>query len=217
MDNTMKGFEDLRSSKNPKARIKIKKGHFATENSHLDTYIDMSTVKTRHHNAQQAAKVLADEYAHNSYINTIVCLDEMEVVGSFLAEELADHNNYSLSKDNNISVITPEYSTFGQILFRDNKQRMIKDQQVLILAASVTTGKTIKRAIDTVLYYGGTICGISSIFSAVPAINGIEIKTIFTEHDVPKYHAYEPADCPMCRAGQRVEALVNSFGYSELK
>ena len=94
---------------------------------------------------------------------------------------------------------------------------MIKDQQVLILAASVTTGKTIKRAIETVLYYGGTVSGISAIFSAVPAIAGIEIKTIFTETDVPKYHAYEPADCPMCRAGQRVEALVNSFGYSELK
>jgi len=216
MDNTMKGFEDLRSAKNPKARIKIKKGHFATENSHLDTYIDMSTVKTRHQNSKEAAKIIADEYVHNTYVNTIVCLDEMEVVGTFLAEELSE-NNYSLSKDNNISVITPEYSTFGQILFRDNKQRMVKDQQVLILAASVTTGKTIKRAIETVLYYGGTVCGISSIFSAVPAIAGIEIKTIFTESDVPKYHAYEPADCPMCRAGQRVEALVNSFGYSELR
>ena len=158
MDNTMKGFEDLRSSKNPKARIKIKKGHFATENSHLDTYIDMSTVKTRHHNAQQAAKLIADEYAHNAYINTIVCLDEMEVVGAFLAEELADNNNYSLSKDNNISVITPEYSTFGQILFRDNKQRMIKNKQVLILAPSITTGKSVLTAIEAVLYYGGTVC-----------------------------------------------------------
>ena len=43
----------------------------------------------------------------------------------FFEEQLADFNNYSLSKDNNISVITPEYTTFGQILVRDNKQRMI--------------------------------------------------------------------------------------------
>ena len=41
-------LENLRSTKNPKARIKIMKGHFATSNSHLDTYIDMSTVKIRH-------------------------------------------------------------------------------------------------------------------------------------------------------------------------
>ena len=39
-------LENLRSTKNPKARIKIMKGHFATSNSHLDTYIDMSTVKS---------------------------------------------------------------------------------------------------------------------------------------------------------------------------
>ena len=216
MDNTMKGFEDLRSSKNPKARIKIKRGHFATENSHLDTYIDMSTVKTRHHNAQEAAKVLASEYTHNTFVNTIVCLDEMEVVGSFLAEELADNSQYSLSKDNNISVITPEYNN-GQILFRDNKKRMIYGQQVLLLAASAATGKTIKRAIESILYYGGSVCGIASIFSAVPAIAGMEIKSVFAANDIPGYHTYEPADCPMCRSGQRVEALVNSFGYSELK
>ena len=37
-------LEDLRSAKNPKARIKILKGHFATSHSHINTYIDMSTV-----------------------------------------------------------------------------------------------------------------------------------------------------------------------------
>ena len=52
-------------------------------------------------------------------------------------------------------------------MFRDNKQRMIENQQVLILAASVTTGKTISKAIESILYYGGTVCGVSAIFSAV--------------------------------------------------
>ena len=140
----------------------------------------------------------------------------MEVVGTFLAEELADNNNYSLSKDNNISVITPEYNS-GQILFRDNKKRMIYGQQVLLLAASAATGKTIKRAIESILYYGGNVCGIAAIFSAVPAIAGMEVKSVFGANDIPGYHTYEPADCPMCRAGRRVDALVNSFGYSELK
>ena len=83
-------LEDLRSKKNPKARIKVLKGHFATSNSHLNTYIDMSTVKTRHNNAREAAKELANEYMCNTYINTIVCLDETEVIGTFMAEQLAD-------------------------------------------------------------------------------------------------------------------------------
>ena len=209
-------LEDLRSTKNPKARIKVLKGHFATSNSHLNTYIDMSTVKSRHNNAREAAKELAHEYMSNTFVNTIVCLDETEVIGTFMAEQLADSNRMSLSAGNNISVITPEFDAIGQMMFRDNKQRMIKDQQVLILAASVTTGKTINMAIECVLYYGGTVCGVASIFSAVNKIAGMEIKTIFTARDIPDYRAYEPAKCPMCEEGKRVEAIVNSYGYSKL-
>lgn len=209
-------LEDLRSTRNPKARIKILKGHFATSNSHVNTYIDMSTVKTRHNNAREAAKELANEFINNTEINTIICLDETEVIGTFMAEMLADSSTMSMSYKNNISVITPEFDQIGQIMFRDNKVRMIENQQVLILAASVTTGKTILRAIDSILYYGGTICGISSIFSAVTKIAGMEVKTIFTSQDVPGYRAYKPHECPMCKEGKRVEAIVNSYGYSKL-
>lgn len=63
-------LEDLRSTRNPKARIKIMKGHFATSNSHLNTYIDMSTVKTRHNNAKETAKELANAYMTNATIDT---------------------------------------------------------------------------------------------------------------------------------------------------
>ena len=35
-------FVNLRSRKNPKARIKLMGGHFATMNSHVNTYIDMA-------------------------------------------------------------------------------------------------------------------------------------------------------------------------------
>lgn len=93
---------------------------------------------------------------------------------------------------------------------------MVKDQQVLVLAASLTTGKTINRAIESVLYYGGTVCGMCAIFSAVTRVAGMEIKTIFTSRDIPDYRAYEPHECPMCKDGQRVEAIVNSYGYSKL-
>lgn len=209
-------LKDLRSSKNPKARIKILQGHFATGNSHINTYIDMSTVKTRHNNAREAAKELAKEYLTTTMVDTIVCLDETEVIGTFLAEILSDSTTTSMSSKNNISVITPEFHQAGQIVFRDNKQRMIKNQQVLILAASVTSGKTVSKAIESVLYYGGSVCGICSIFSAVTKIAGMKINTIFTSSDVPDYRAYAPHDCPMCKEGRPVEAIVNSYGYSKV-
>ena len=207
---------DLRSTKNPKARIKIMKGHFATSHSHINTYIDMSTVKSRHNNCRETAKVLASEYMHTVPVDTIVCLEETDSIGTFMAEQLADANAYSLSKGNNISIISPEYHQSGQILFRDNVQRMIKNSQVLILAPSITTGKSVKRAIEAVLYYGGTVCGICSVFSSINKINGLEVKTIFTSKDLPDYRAYSSTDCPMCQAGQKLDAIVNSYGYSKL-
>lgn len=209
-------LEDLRSKKNPKARIKIMKGHFATSHSHINTYIDMSTVKVRHNNGRETAKVLAAEYLDNTMVDTIVCLEETETVAAFMAEQLADMHLYSLSKGNNISIVTPEFNQGGQILFRDNKVRMIENQQVLILAASITTGKTVSQAIESILYYGGRVCGICAIFSSVNRIAGMEVKTIFTSADLPDYRSYSPLECPMCKEGQRLEAIVNSYGYSKL-
>ena len=52
---------DLRSAKNPKARIKIMKGHFATSHFHINNYIDISTIKVRHMNCREAARVLTED------------------------------------------------------------------------------------------------------------------------------------------------------------
>ena len=62
----------------------------------------------------------------------------------------------------------------------------------------------------------------SSIRDVVPndismILEKTQIKTIFTSKDVPDYRAYDPHECPMCKEGSRVEALVNSFGYSKLE
>ena len=100
-------FVNLRSRKNPKARIKLMGGHFATMNSHVNTYIDMSTVKTRHNNARETAATLAEEYKTGTMVETIVCLKNTEVIGAFMAEHLADTGRISMSAGNNISVVTP--------------------------------------------------------------------------------------------------------------
>ena len=78
-----KRFVDLRSGKNGKARIKILKGHFATKNSHVNTYIDMSTVKTRHNNARETAKTLAEEYKVMS-APTVICFVNGEQKGKVI-------------------------------------------------------------------------------------------------------------------------------------
>ena len=44
----------------------------------------------------------------------------------------------------------------------------------------------------------------------------MEINSIFNDDDVPDYMTYEGNNCPMCARGERLDAIVNSYGYSVL-
>lgn len=209
-------LQDLRSERNPKARIKIMQGHFARSHSHVNTYIDISTIKCRCNNAKETAKVLAEPYLSSTKIDTIVCLDGMEVIGAFMAEILTEPGSIAVNSGNNISVVTPEMNQLGQMMFRDNTKRMVGGQHVLILAGSINTGKTMLKAIDTVVYYGGNLCGVCAVFSAVSKVAQIDIQAIFTTREIPGYQVYPSHDCPLCKNGTKIDAIVNSYGYSGL-
>ena len=62
----------------------------------------------------------------------------------------------------------------------------------------------------------GELVGIGAIFSAIDTVQGIEVKSIFTDGDLPKYDNFAPNSCPLCKQGIKVDALINSFGYSKL-
>lgn len=209
-------LRDLRSWKNPKARVKILHGHFVTTHSHVNTYIDLSTMKSRCNNARETAKVLAEPYIASVEVDTIVCLDGMEVVGTFMADILSQAGTMSVNSGKNISVVTPEMNQLSQMMFRDNSRRMIEGQKILILAGLITTGKTMMQAIESTLYYGGIVVGVSAAFSQVSKVAGVNIHAVFTQSDVPDYEKYTDRECPMCRAGKKIDAFVNSYGYSSL-
>ena len=46
---------DLRAKKNKRIGIKIIPGHFSTSHSHVNYYIDMTTLKTRQNEAEEMA------------------------------------------------------------------------------------------------------------------------------------------------------------------
>ena len=203
-------------SHNGTVPLKVVKGHFATNHSHTNYYIDITTLKTRLSEASSVAKELVHNYLSTTIVDTIVCLDGTQVIGTCLANELTRSGFTSLNSHRTIYVVTPEYNSNSQLIFRDNIQPMITGKHVLILMASVSSGKTINKSIECVRYYGGIVDGISAIYSAMPKINGMEIKSVFTPADLPDYESYEAKDCPLCKKGQRIEALINSFGYSKL-
>jgi orotate phosphoribosyltransferase len=206
----------ITSSYNNTVQIKVIPGHFATNHSHITHYIDMTTLKTRQTMARAAAKSIASEYVGSTIVDTIICMDGTEVIGGYLAEELTNSGIMSMNQHQAMYVVTPEFNSVGQMIFRDNLQPMIKGKHVLFLLASATTGRTIERSLECVSYYGGIVAGISAIFSANEVIAGQTVHTLFKISDIPEYKTYPHNQCPFCQSGQKIEAIVNSYGYSKL-
>ena len=196
--------------------LRVQKGHFATSHSHINYFIDVTMHKSRLSEAKAIAEEILSYYQTTTIIDTILCLDGMEVVGACLAEALTNNNFMNLNAHQTIYVITPEHTSGSQIIFRDNISPAITGKNVLILAASVVTGYTAKSAIEAVSYYGGNVVGISGIFATQDQFMGYDVVSVFDPNDLPGYSSYTPHECPMCRAGQRLEGLVNSFGFSKL-
>ena len=145
-----------------------------------------------------------------------MCMDGTEVIGAFLSEELEKRHILStINLHKTVYVVSPEINANNQVMFRDNVKPAITGKHVLLLLAT-TTGVTIRRSLESLRYYGGSVAGVVSVFSTVKEVEGIPIESAFEEDDIPGYAAYQPANCPYCKNGQRLEAMVNGFGYSKL-
>ena len=196
--------------------LRVAKGHFATSHSHINYYIDVTMQKTRLSEARAVALELVSSYTHTTIVDTILCLDGTEVIGACMASELTRDGYVNMNAHQTIYVVSPEYTSGGQFIFRDNLTPMIAGKHILVLAASVTTGKTALAAIDAVNYYGGKVVGVSGIFATVTECGGVPVNSIFDPNDLDGFESYSPHNCPMCKKGEKIEAIVNSYGYSKL-
>lgn len=206
----------IQSSRNGKVSLKIIPGHFATNHSHINYYIDMTGIKCSHMVARETARTLSAKYENNTSVETIICLDGCEMIGAYMAEELSKSGIRSMNSNTEIYVVTPEFNVSGQMIFRDNLESMVWNKQVILLVASATTGKTINRSLECIKYYGGKINGISAIFSAIDEKQGVPVDSVFKSSDLPNYCTYNFEDCPYCKEQKKIDAIVNSYGYSKI-
>ena len=179
--------------------LRYARGHFATNHSHINYYIDITYQKTRLSEAKDTARQLVSHFINNTPVDTILCLDGTAVLGTCVAEELTKSGFRTINQHQTIYVIEPEYNGNSQMIFRENIQPMIRGKYVLVLMASVTTGFTAKRSIEAIGYYGGH-----------------PVRSIYDLNDLPDYASYDSRECPYCKQGQKIDALVNSYGYSSL-
>lgn len=205
----------IKSKADSRVSISITPGHFATNHSHVNYYIDMTGIKCQSRMAREAGIQMAGKY-NTVPIDTIICMDGCEIIGGFLARELTKTGAMSINSGNDIYLITPEFNSNGQMIFRDNIQSMIWNKNILLLLASVTTGKTINRSLECIKYYGGRISGISAIFSAIDTQQELPIYSLFSMADIPDYHTYSFKECPYCKNQNKIDAIVNGYGYSQI-
>ena len=196
--------------------LRLARGHFATNHSHINYYIDITYQKTRLSEAKASAYQLVSHFINDTPVDTILCLDGTAVLGTCVAEELTKTGFCTINQHQTIYVLEPEYNANSQIIFRDNIKPMITGKHVLILMASVTTGYTAKRSIEAIGYYGGYVAGGASIYRAVDEVAGYPVRSVYSVEDLPDYESFDYRECPYCKQGKRIDALVNSFGYSAL-
>lgn len=201
---------ELFSALNREISIKVIPGHFATKHSHVTHCIDMTDVKSKLHSAKAAAKLLADSFTATP-VDTIITLERMKMVGAFMAHYLT-HSGINLNHD--IAVITPEL-VGDKMLLRDNFIPFVRHSHVLLLTASATTGQTVNSGIEGIRYYDGAPVGAATIFGSDFTCD-VPVVKLFGLQDINGYKSYSPQNCPLCSQGLKVDAVVNSYGYSKL-
>ena len=202
-------------TRNSSLPLRVARGHFATSHSHINYYIDLTMTKHRLSEAREAAAELTASFNPTTIVDTILCLDGMEVVGACMASELTRAGFTNMNAHRTIYVCTPEHTSGSQLIFRDNSAPMIVGKHVLVLAASVTTGYTAQAAIEAIRYYGGIPVGIGAIFACVDECEGFPVTSVFnTKNILEDYQSTDSHDCPMCKLGRRLDGLINAHGIS---
>ncbi len=201
----------LSSKRNPAVKMDVLSGHFATTHSHVTHCMDLSAIKSEMKMARAGAKFFADEF-RGALIDTVITLEHTKLIGAFLAFELS-HAGINLNRD--IAVVSPEIAGEKMIL-RDNIEPYVRGKAVLVLTATATTGLTISSALEGVRYYGGTPVGAATIFGGDFWVFDVPVAKLFGVEDLDGYRSFRANECPLCKQSVKVDALINSYGYSKI-
>jgi orotate phosphoribosyltransferase len=210
-------FFTVSSQKNANVSVQVIAGHFATDSSHRNHYIDISELKSSSSVAKNAARQLAIPYLSNTQVDVIVYMDGTEILAAYLADELLQAGVGVVNEGSEIYLVTPMLRVDGKFLFHENVMKKIEGKNVVLMVASLTAGATVNRVIECLDYYRCKLAGISAIFSIAPEIDGRQINSLFSLEDVPDYEFYKPSECKLCKAGVKIDAFMSSEGYTKLE
>lgn len=196
--------------------LRVAQGHFATRNSHTNYFIDVTNQQSCLQEADAVAQQLAQRLASSTMVDTILCMDGTRVIGACLARKLTESSYNSINSGKEIYLLRENVSAGGKLIFRENARFMLEGKNVLLLLASITTGSTVEKGMRCIQYYGGSVAGVASIYSHLKEVSGTPVVSLFDTEDLPGYASYPQQDCPLCREGKEVDAIIDKYGYEKL-
>ena len=172
-------------------------------------------MKVRHCDAAEVAKEMAKEYQYSTPVDTIVCMDGCEIIGSCLAEELTRNGIMSLNRHNSMYIITPELDKNGQMIFRDNLQPMVQGKKhpafcwPLPPPARPSPEALTASSITAVSFREYRLFSVQQEKSTDRPCTVFSLQRIFRNirHSVP-------ANVHIAEQEEKIDAIVNGFGYS---
>lgn len=207
----------VKSKKNPVISLGVTEGHFSTNHFHTTHYIDLDELKTNASLAREVAKELSLKYLSNTKVDTIVCMEGTEVVGAFLADALLKGELGTENRSTDIHVVTPISNVNGNLIFQNNTQKLIYNRNILLLLSTISSGTTLNNALRIIAYYGGDLVGISALFNAYTEKLEWDINSLFTMEDIPDYLVFRPSECPICKKGRKLDAIIIHDGYVKVQ
>jgi len=204
-------------AKNPIIAINVISGHFTTSNLHTNNYLDFSALKSNSVVARDIAREMAISYLSTTLVDTIVCMERTEVIGAYLAQELQLEGPSVINTGKAIHVVSPINNAYGNLTFPSNQTEIITGKNILLLVATVSSGRSLNRILECLSYYNGNLAGISALFMATPVRTPHKVNALFTSDDIPGYKLYEPGECEICKNTKKLDAIIRSEGYTKIE
>ena len=189
---------------NRRIKLSIYSGHFATGHAHVDRYISMTEIRSNAAMAAEAADEIS-KFFRCTPIDTIICLENTQVIGAFIAQDLID-SSHSVNSGATVNIITPGINANNQLVFSSDMQQYVTNRNILLLMSTVSTGRSLARAAECIRYYGGKPVGIA----------GLPVHSIFMRSDLNEYNVYRSDECPLCKNGRKLDGFVTVGGCTEI-
>ena len=136
-------------------------------------------------------------YLTTTLVDTIVCLEGLEVIGAFMAEELTQEGTSVINSDRDSYVVTPISNYNRKLMFQHSMQELISNRNIIVLVSSVSSGLTLYSALECLSYYGGKLAGISAYLMPIPKDMNMKLILFLQTSVLLSYFTVD--DCPLCK------------------